>query len=238
MTSQDTGVLEVRSLTKQFGEGSTSVRAVENVDFGARRGEVVLIMGPSGSGKTTLLTMIGGLLHPSSGSIRLFGRELTDMQERELALVRRQSVGFIFQSFNLLEALTAEQNVEVALNLRGVKGAKARERARALLRRVSMEQRLAFRPRQLSGGERQRVSIARALANDAPLILADEPTANLDSASGGEVVRLLSDIAREEGRTVVIVSHDARILTVADTVYWLEDGHLRPEAGRGKHGRA
>lgn len=224
-------LLEVRDLTKVFGSGPTAVRAVDGVDLEARRGEIVLVMGPSGSGKTTLLTMIGGLLRPTSGSVRINGYDITSMKESELPHVRRKLVGFVFQAFNLLEALNARENVEVALNLDGVSGKEARSRAEQVLVDLGMRARLRFRPRTLSGGEKQRVSIARALVNGPQMILADEPTANLDSRHGHDVVVLLRDIAKQQGRTVIIVSHDHRIREVADRVLWLEDGRLKDIGG-------
>lgn len=224
-------VLEARGLTKVFGSGPGAVRAVDGVDLVVRRGELLLIMGPSGSGKTTLLTMLGGLLRPTAGSVRIDGLDITAMKESELPRVRRHLVGFVFQTFNLLEALDAVENVEVALNLAGVSGRQAREKAEAILRDLGMGERLHFKPRALSGGEKQRVSIARALANDPLLVLADEPTANLDSRHGHEVVVLLREVAHREGRGVVIVSHDHRIREAADRVLWLEDGRIR-EVGR------
>jgi putative ABC transport system ATP-binding protein len=227
MQTQDDIVMDVRGLTKVFGSGEAEVRAVDGVDLSVRRGEIVLIMGPSGSGKTTLLTMMGGLLHPTSGSVHINGFDVTSLDESKLPPIRRRYVGFVFQSFNLLESLTAAENVEIALNLAGVRGREARQKAEGLLVDLGMEKRLRFRPKVLSGGEKQRVSIARALANDPKLILADEPTANLDSRHGHEVVALLRDIARQQGRTVVIVSHDHRIREVADRVLWLEDGRFK-----------
>ena len=225
--NSDSLVVEVRALTKVFESGPTMVRAVDGVDLTVHRGEIVLIVGPSGSGKTTLLTIIGAVLRPTSGSVSINGHDITSMKESELPKVRRHEVGFIFQTFNLLEALSALENVELALNFAGVNGKAARERATRLLLDVGMEERLQFKPMALSGGEKQRVSIARALANDPQLILADEPTANLDSKHGHDVVVLLRDIAKEHGRTVVIVSHDHRIREVADRVLWLEDGRLK-----------
>ncbi len=223
----DSLVVEARALTKLFESGPTTVRAVDGVDLAVRRGEIVLIVGPSGAGKTTLLTMIGGVLRPTSGSVSINGHDITAMKESELTNVRRHEVGFIFQTFNLLESLSALENVELALNFAGVTGKAARERSTRLLLNVGMEERLHFKPMALSGGEKQRVSIARALANGPQLILADEPTANLDSKHGHDVVVLLRDIAKEQGRTVVIVSHDHRIREVADRVLWLEDGRLK-----------
>ena len=190
------------------------------------RGEIVVIMGPSGAGKTTLLAMIGGALRPTSGSVSILGREIVSMTEPDLTHVRRHLVGFIFQTFNLLESLSALENVEVPLNFAGSSGIAARERATGLLVDLGMESRLHFKPAALSGGERQRLSIARALANDPSLILADEPTGNLDSDQGHEVVALLRRMAKEQGRTVLMVSHDQRISELADRVLRLEDGRF------------
>jgi putative ABC transport system ATP-binding protein len=220
-------VLRVEGLGKTFGHGSTAVRAVDGVDMEAREGEIVLIMGPSGSGKTTLLTMIGGLLRPDAGRVFIDGLELTALPHKELPAVRRERVGFVFQTFNLLEALTAAENVELPLNMAGVSGREARTRAVALLEERDMGHRLSFRPNQLSGGEKQRVSIARALANQPRLILADEPTANLDSKHGHDTLLHLRAVAKEQGRTVIIVSHDHRIREIADRVLWLEDGRFK-----------
>jgi putative ABC transport system ATP-binding protein len=222
-------LLHVEDLTKVFGAGRTEVRAVDGVSFDVGAGEVTVVMGPSGSGKTTLLTMIGGLLRPTSGRIVVDGLELGSLPARELPRVRRESVGFVFQTFNLLESLSAVENVEVALNVAGVKGPEAHERARGLLLAAGLETRLDFRARDLSGGEKQRVSIARALANCPALLLADEPTANLDSRHGAEVMKILRDLVTEEGRAAVVVSHDTRLEGVADRVLWLEDGRLRAE---------
>jgi putative ABC transport system ATP-binding protein len=219
--------LRVRGLTKTFGEGDLAVHAVRNVDLDVAPGEVVLIMGPSGSGKTTLLLMLGALLRPSSGTIEVAGIDVATMSERRLPELRARHFGFIFQDFNLLGALGVVENVELACNLAGVTGTAARQRARGLLERFGLAHRMRFRPEQLSGGEKQRVAIARALANDPPVILADEPTANLDSAHGHEIARLLRRLARDDGRSIVIVSHDQRLREVADRVLWLEDGAFR-----------
>lgn len=225
--SPDGVALEVRGLTKVFGAGEATVRAIDGVDMTVRQGEIILVMGPSGSGKTTLLTLIGGLARPSEGTVRINGLDITGMSESELTEVRRHCVGFVFQSFNLLEPLSAVENVEVVLNLAGKNGRIAGSKAREILRSLGLERRLHFKANALSGGEKQRVSIARTLANEPQLILADEPTANLDSKHGHEVVVLLRDIAKKEGRTVIIVSHDQRIREVADRVLWLEDGRFR-----------
>ncbi|QYG94231.1 ATP-binding cassette domain-containing protein [Iamia sp. SCSIO 61187] len=218
--------LRVRDLTKTFGQGDLAVNAVQGVDLDVMTGEVILIMGPSGSGKTTLLLMLGAMLRPTAGSVEIDDVELAAAPERRLPSLRAHHLGFIFQDFNLLGALTARENVELACNLGGTTGRRARERADELLGRVGLSHRLDFRPDQLSGGEKQRVAIARALANDPRLLLADEPTANLDSSHGREIARLLRRLAEEDGRSVVIVSHDERLREVADRVLWLEDGEF------------
>ena len=218
--------IRAQNLEKTFGEGDVQVRAVRGVDLEVRRGEVVLIMGPSGSGKTTLLSMLGAMLRPSSGRVEVDGVDLAALPERRLPEFRAHRFGFVFQDFNLLSALTAGENVEFALNLAGVSGSKARRRAEELLRAFGLGERLHFRPSKLSGGEKQRVAIARALVNEPAVILADEPSANLDSKIGHEIARLLRRAA-EEGRSVIIVSHDTRLKDIADRVLWLEDGELR-----------
>jgi putative ABC transport system ATP-binding protein len=227
--SGDQPLLVATGLVKIFGSGRTEVRAVDGVDLEMRPGEVTLVMGPSGSGKTTLLTMIGGLLHPTAGSVEIDGTEVTRLGRRGLARFRRQMVGFVFQTFNLLETLTARENVEIALNVSGTTGRPARHRATELLVAAGLAERLEFRSRELSGGEKQRVSIARALANRPRLLLADEPTANLDSRHGREVMELLRTLAEDEGCGVVAVSHDERLRAVADRVLWLEDGRIRAD---------
>jgi len=219
--------LHVTGLTKTFGQGNLAVTAVHDLDLDVQPGEVVLIMGPSGSGKTTLLLMLGAMLRPTDGAIQVAGLDIASAPERRLPALRAHRFGFVFQDFNLLGALSVAENVELACNLAGVTGRPARERARTLLERVGLGHRLSFRPEQLSGGEKQRVAIARALANDPPVILADEPTANLDSAIGRQVARLLRQLATQDRRAVVIVSHDARLEEIADRVLWLEDGTFR-----------
>ncbi len=222
-----TTALSVRQLTKTYGTGDLAVDAVRQVDLDVDAGEVVLVMGPSGSGKTTLLLMLGAMLRPTSGSVEVDGTDLAAARERDLPPLRARRFGFVFQDFNLLTALSARENVEVACNLAGVTGRAARQRATDLLTRFGLGKRLRFRPDQLSGGEKQRVAIARALANDATVILADEPTANLDSGHGREIARVLRQLATEDGRSVVIVSHDQRLKEIADRVLWLEDGRFR-----------
>jgi putative ABC transport system ATP-binding protein len=222
-----TELVRIRGLAKSFGEGDTRVDAVRGVDLDLERGEIVLVMGPSGSGKTTFLTMLGGLLAPSDGEIWIDGIDIAALSERQLPPFRARTFGFIFQDFNLLAALSARENVEVALDIAGEAGRGARERAERLLLDLKLGDRLDFRLEKLSGGEKQRVAIARAIANRPTLILADEPTANLDSQHGAETMRLLRRLAKQEGATVVIVSHDTRLREVADRVLWLEDGRFK-----------
>ncbi|MBI2765937.1 MAG: ATP-binding cassette domain-containing protein [Chloroflexi bacterium] len=219
--------LRVSHLTKRFGSGDTEVVAVRDVSLEVAPGEVVLIMGPSGSGKSTLLLMLGGLLKPTEGTITLDGLELSSLSENRLPDIRLHSFGFIFQDFNLLSALNVQDNVAIAAELAGAGRKAAVAKAAALLTELGLGRRLHFSPEKLSGGEKQRVAIARALVNNPALILADEPTANLDSSHGHETMRLLRDIASERGRSVVIVSHDARIKDIADRVLWLEDGQFK-----------
>jgi putative ABC transport system ATP-binding protein len=216
--------LDVRAVTKRFGEGGTAVDAVRGVSLAVEPGEVILIMGPSGSGKTTLLSMMGALLRPTQGSIHLDGTEISALSEARLPEIRLRQFGFIFQDFNLLSALSVRENVAIVAELSGLRRRVARDKATALLVDLGLGDRLDFLPEKLSGGEKQRVAIARSLINDPALILADEPTANLDSRIGHEIMRLLRQVAKEQGRSVVIVSHDQRIRDIADRVFWLEDG--------------
>ena len=219
--------LDVNHVTKRYGDGATAVTAVSDVSLAVEPGEIVLIMGPSGSGKTTLLSMMGALLRPTSGSIHLDGTALSELSEGRLPKVRLDRFGFIFQDFNLLSALTIRENVALVAQLAGAKRNVARDKATTILTDLGLAARLDFLPEKLSGGEKQRVAIARALINDPALVLADEPTANLDSKIGHEIMRLLRRIAKEQGRSVVIVSHDQRIRDIADRILWLEDGRFR-----------
>lgn len=220
-------ILSVEHVTRRFGTGATEVVAVHDISLAVSPGEVILIMGPSGSGKSTLLSMLGGLLKPSSGTIRIGESELTHLTERELPSIRLRHLGFIFQDFNLLSALSSLNNVVVVGQLAGYARPEARQRAKALLEQLGLGHRLGFLPQKLSGGEKQRVAIARALVNKPDIILADEPTANLDSRHGRETMRLLRRLAKEENRSVIIVSHDQRIKEIADRVLWLEDGEFK-----------
>lgn len=219
--------LQVTHVTKRYGAGTTEVQAVRDVSLEVAPGEIVLIMGPSGSGKTTLLQMMGALLKPTEGTIQLNGTMLSALAENRLPGIRLRQFGFIFQDFNLLSALTVLDNIALVAELAGTKRSEARKKAASILTGLGLSERLKFLPEKLSGGEKQRVAIARALVNDPALILADEPTANLDSKIGHEIMRLLQNIAKEQGRSVVIVSHDQRIQDIADRVLWLEDGAFK-----------
>ena len=227
LTSSNNKSLQINHVSKRYGSGSTEVTAVHDVSLSVNPGEIVLIMGPSGSGKTTLLSMLGALLKPTEGEIHLNGTILSALAENRLPEIRLKQFGFIFQDFNLLSALTALENVAIVAELAGSKSGEARRKAASLLTELGLGERLHFLPEKLSGGEKQRVAIARALVNDPSLILADGPTANLDSKIGHEIMRLLRHIAKEQGRSVVIVSHDQRIKDIADRVLWLEDGEFK-----------
>jgi putative ABC transport system ATP-binding protein len=220
-------IMQVKNIVRRFGSGETEVIAVRDISLDVIVGEVILIMGPSGSGKTTLLSMLGGLLKPSSGNIIIGKDDLTHLDERRLPDVRLQRIGFIFQDFNLLSALSCLDNVAIVGQLSSLSRREARKRALAILEQLGLGHRLNFLPKKLSGGEKQRVAIARSLINKPDIILADEPTANLDSHHGHEIMRLLRKIAKDENRSVIIVSHDQRIRDIADRVFWLEDGEFK-----------
>jgi putative ABC transport system ATP-binding protein len=227
MATGDKAIVMTERLVKTFGKGHAAVRAVDDVSLSVERGELILVMGPSGSGKTTLLSMIGGLLRPDVGRVLLDGIDITGLAEHDIAAVRALKVGFIFQAFNLLEALTVEENVLFPANLASGGVRAAAPRAEALIDRLGLTDRKRALPNTLSGGEKQRVAIARALINQPPLILADEPTGNLDSKTGQEVMMILHDIARDDGCAVMFVTHDPRVEDIADRILWLEDGALR-----------
>jgi putative ABC transport system ATP-binding protein len=224
-------LIQARGVAKTFRLGQVEVPALNGVDMAVGAGEVVLLMGPSGSGKTTLLSILGCILAPSAGSVAVLGRDTVGLPEAELAKVRLAHFGFIFQGYNLFPTLYAEENVRVALDLRGVARADAVERSRAALDAVGLGDKYRMLPRDLSGGQKQRVAIARALVAEPEILLADEPTAALDSETGRAVIALLRDLAVSHGRSVVIVTHDARITAFADRVIRIEDGRI---AGQGQ----
>jgi putative ABC transport system ATP-binding protein len=220
-------ILRLDRASKTYGEGESAVEAVRDVSLDLEAGKFIFLMGPSGSGKTTLLMLMGCLLRPTSGSVHIYDEEVSSLDEARLPRVRRDRIGFIFQGFNLFPALTAFENVEATLNLKGYRGGEAREEARELLAHVGLERRMDHLPEDLSGGEKQRVAVARALAGNPPIILADEPTGMLDSKTGRLITEILRDLAHEEGRLVFMVSHDPRIIALADQILHIEDGHLR-----------
>jgi putative ABC transport system ATP-binding protein len=222
----DDVAVEARGVSKVYGKGALAHHALREVDFAARAGELVMLNGPSGSGKTTLLSILGCVLAPSSGEVTLFGEMVSGSSERTLPRLRLAYVGFIFQGYNLVASLDAMENVALPLELRGWSGRAARREAAAMLERVGLERELERRPRELSGGQRQRVAVARALAGSPPLVLADEPTSNLDATSGRAITTLLRDLAKEANRTVIVVTHDSRIFHLADRVVEIEDGRI------------
>lgn len=216
-------VLEAYEITKTFQEGKQSVQVLNGISLELERGEIVTLEGPSGSGKTTLLSILGCILTPTVGRIMVEGAE-TDT--RKLADIRKKSIGFVFQQFNLFPALTALENVEYALNIKGVKGAQAHQEAARTLDSVGLTERKNFLPRDLSGGQKQRVAVARALAGNSPIVLADEPTANLDSHTGAQILGLFRDLAKQENRALLIVTHDPKVREISDRVLRIHDGVL------------
>lgn len=218
-----------KNVEMTFQSGGDRSQVLKPTNWEIPTGDIQLLMGPSGSGKTTLLSILAGLLTPTGGNVYLLGKEITSMSRDKLAQFRLQNIGFIFQGFNLFPALTAAENVEVVLNVKGVQGRKARQQAQVLLAQVGLEKQINQKPGNLSGGQKQRVAIARALAGNPCLIMADEPTAALDSQSGHNVIELLRYLAKEQGCTVLMVTHDPRIIDVADRVAYLEDGVMRQE---------
>jgi ABC-type lipoprotein export system ATPase subunit len=220
-------VVDLSSVSKQYVASGQQVRALDSVTFAVKEREVVAIIGPSGAGKTTLLNLIAGLETPSEGDVRVLGIDIADSDENFLSSFRSANIGFIFQSYNLVSTLTAAENVELMMELAGWSDAARNEKLTAeLINTVGLAERAQHLPSQLSGGEQQRVAIARALANDPPLILADEPTGNLDSNTGLEIVRLLARLRGERNKTVIITTHDDRVVELADAIYRLDKGKL------------
>jgi putative ABC transport system ATP-binding protein len=220
-------VLEARGVVKFLGEGAGKVQALKGVDLTLHSGEMALLMGPSGSGKTTLLSILGCILSPSGGVVRVGGQTTTGLRAEELAKLRREHIGFVFQAYHLFPTLTALDNVRLALDVRGERSGKAVNRAREALVRVGLAPRMHAYPRELSGGEQQRVAIARALTNNPEIIFADEPTGNLDSKTGDAIMDLLLDLTRSRKKTLLVVTHDARLAARGDRQLHIKDGVLQ-----------
>lgn len=221
-------MIELVNISKIYRTGAVAVKALDGVSLTVQPGEMVAIMGPSGSGKTTLMNIIGCLDVPTEGRYLLEGKEVSRLKEDELAEIRNKKIGFVFQNFNLLPRLTALENVELPLIYRGMGAAERRERAEKALTMVGLADRMHHRPSELSGGQQQRVAIARALAGDPPIILADEPTGNLDSRAGAEVMTILKELNRN-GKTVILITHDSQIANQAGRIIRIRDGRIAPE---------
>src|ERR1044071_9272786 len=216
--------IEVRELVKIYAQGEAAMRALDGVDLDVHRGELMMLMGPSGSGKTTLLSIMGAILTATSGSVRVSGREVVGLNQKQLPAIRLEHIGFVFQGFNLFPTLTAGENVELMLDLKGIRGTQAKSRSQELLEQVGLGEKYKSFPNDLSGGQKQRVAIARALAGDPQIVLADEPTAALDSHTGRIAMQLMKDLAHKRDRAVVIVTHDPRVAEFADRTVRIEDG--------------
>ncbi|MCX5380029.1 ABC transporter ATP-binding protein [Streptomyces sp. NBC_00091] len=219
-------MMVVRDLRKSFGSGANAVHALRGVSFEARRGELTALKGRSGSGKTTLLNLAGGLDTPTSGSVELDGTDLSTLDESGLLALRRDRIGFVFQSFGLIPVLTAAENVGVPMRMRKIPARQREERVRTLLALVGLAEHAGQRPGELSGGQQQRVALARALANEPALIIADEPTGQLDSETGRSIMRLLRAVVRSEGVTALVATHDPQLMELADRVVELRDGQV------------
>ena len=216
-------ILEAKSIEKSFVEGKEPVPVLRGIDFAAEQGEIVALEGPSGSGKTTFLSILGCILTPTKGEVIIDG---APVDPKRLAAIRKRSLGFVFQQFNLFPSLTALENVEYALNVKGIRNSAARSEAERVIDAVGLTERKNFLPRDLSGGQKQRVAIARALAGTAPILLADEPTANLDSVAGTQILEMFRDLAKKENRALVVVTHDPKVRTIADRVVQIRDGRF------------
>ena len=219
-------VVQAENISKTFTEGSVSVEVLKGISLCLERGEILALEGPSGSGKTTLLSILGCILTPSGGRLAINGEPVDMAQPQRLPQIRKKSIGFVFQQFHLFPALSARENVEYALNIRGMKGNAARNEAERMLDAVGLGDRREFLPQDLSGGQKQRVAIARALVGAAPLILADEPTANLDSHTGEQVLALFRDLVKRQNRALLVVTHDPKVRAIADRVIKIHDGLL------------
>lgn len=226
-------IIEAREVKKTLGKGAGEVQALRGVDLALRRSELTLLMGPSGSGKTTLLLILGCMLAPSAGVVTVCGTSTADADKERLAGIRRDHIGFVFQSYHLFPTLTAAQNVQLALDIRGEHGGRAAKKAHDALKLVGLEQKAKMLPGGLSGGEQQRVAIARAFVANPSVILADEPTAALDGDNGRTIMRILADAAHERDRAVLVVTHDPRVVPFADRIIQIEDGLLVDEKAGG-----
>jgi len=224
-----TTIIEATNVSKSYGSGPARVQALKDINLIIRSGELTVLMGPSGSGKTTLLSILGCMLAPTGGTARVCGVSTSGARPEELATIRRQHIGFVFQSYHLFSTLTAAENVQLALDVRGERGPKPVAKTREILASVGLSSKMGSFPRQLSGGEQQRVAIARAIVAGPSAILADEPTAALDSANGQAIMAILSAIAKERDRAVLVVTHDPRLFGFADRIVTIEDGSLTRE---------
>jgi len=225
-------VMEAAGIAKDLGHGAGQIRALKGVDLALKGGQLTLLMGPSGSGKTTLLSILGCMLTPTEGTVRVRGDSIVGKNPEDLAKLRRENIGFVFQSYHLFPTLSAADNVRLALDVRGETGRDAADKSRAALDRVGLSNKTRNYPRQLSGGEQQRVAIARAVVGDPSVILADEPTAALDTENGKSIMGILATIAKDPGRGVLVVTHDPRLVPFADRIIYIEDGVIvREESG-------
>ena len=231
-------MLEATDIRKVLGDDAGRLEVLKGINLSLGGGELTLLMGPSGSGKTTLLSVLGCMLTPTSGAVQIRGRSTTGLGSEELAKLRRENVGFVFQSYHLFPTLTAAENVRMALDVRGVRSALARAKAEQALATVGLSHKAKSFPRALSGGEQQRVAIARAIVGDPSLVLADEPTAALDSENGQAIMTLLADIAKDPKRALFIVTHDPRIMPFADRILRIEDGRIVSDQRRGERNGA
>jgi putative ABC transport system ATP-binding protein len=230
-------IVEAKNLTKTFGRGHVQVRAVDSASLSLAGGELTLLMGPSGSGKTTLLSILGCMLTPSKGTLRVCGVSAEKADPEKLAEIRRTHIGFVFQSYHLFPTLTATENIQLALDIRGENNREAEARSHKLLEKVGLARKAAAFPRELSGGEQQRVAIARAIVANPSVILADEPTAALDATNGRAVMSILSELAKEHASAVLVVTHDSRAVPFADRIIYIEDGALADEDPAAAHTR-
>jgi putative ABC transport system ATP-binding protein len=227
-------LIEVHDMTKVYGEGPSAVQALKGVSLSIDKGEFLAIMGPSGSGKSTFMHLLGCLDHPTSGSYRLAGQEVSRLSRDQLALARGRQIGFVFQSFNLLSRTSARENVELPMLYAGLPRETRDARARSILEKVGLAERMDHRPNELSGGQQQRVAIARALANEAPLLMADEPTGNLDSASSIEIMTLFQNLNHDNGITVIVVTHATEIAAWSSRIVTFRDGLIVEDRPSGK----